>query len=111
MTWGAIQGNGYASQFFAWIAATFPTQPGRGPHRLLNRGVGGATSSLFATCTRHFVPADADLVIVEFALNDGVAMACRGVRGRRAQGPGGPLEGKVVTGAEAHGVYCVFSVC
>ncbi|GAB4814840.1 hypothetical protein N2152v2_001886 [Parachlorella kessleri] len=80
VTWGAIQGNGYASQFFSWITATFPTRPGKGPHRLLNRGVGGATSSLFATCTRHFVPGDADLVIVEFALNDGAAMTCRGVR-------------------------------
>lgn len=78
MTWGAIQGNGYVSQFFHWLNTTFPPRPGRPPHALLNRGVGGATSSLFSTCTNHFVPADADLVVVEFAHNDGAQVFCGG---------------------------------
>lgn len=78
VTWGAIQGNGYVSQFFHWLNTTFPPLPGRPPHALLNRGVGGATSSLFSTCTNHFVPADADLVVVEFAHNDGAQVFCGG---------------------------------
>lgn len=41
VTWGAIQGNGFASQFFRWINATFPPAPGGPPHTLLNRGMGG----------------------------------------------------------------------
>ncbi|KAL4444598.1 hypothetical protein ABPG77_002415 [Micractinium sp. CCAP 211/92] len=56
----------YASRALAWINATFP-HPG---HVLVRSGVGGAISSYFALCTELHMPSDADLVILEFAVND-----------------------------------------
>ena len=39
-------------------------------HELVNRGVGATGSSIFAACWRRWVDEGADLVILEFSIND-----------------------------------------
>ncbi|EFN58648.1 hypothetical protein CHLNCDRAFT_140901 [Chlorella variabilis] len=56
----------YPSRFFQFINATWPHRD----HVLVNRGMGATTSGIFAACVRRMVPEDADLVVLEFSLND-----------------------------------------
>ena len=49
------------------LQATFP-HPG---HQLFNTAVPATTSSYISPCISSLVPADVDLVIVEFSFNDG----------------------------------------
>ena len=60
----------YPHHLFRWINSTFPPTPGQPAHRFKNNGLPGTSSALFAICTQDLVPADADLVVLEFAIND-----------------------------------------
>ncbi|KAL4422279.1 hypothetical protein ABPG75_008476 [Micractinium tetrahymenae] len=57
----------YALRVLRWINETFP-HPG---HVLKNNGHGAVPSSYFSMCVSREVPQDADLVILEFNMNDG----------------------------------------
>ncbi|KAL4427825.1 hypothetical protein ABPG75_001914 [Micractinium tetrahymenae] len=72
---GSVTGGGgssyppataYVSRFFRWINATFPHRD----HVFVNRAIPASTAFLFATCLSHHVPADADLVTLEFTVNE-----------------------------------------
>ncbi|PSC68724.1 hypothetical protein C2E20_7768 [Micractinium conductrix] len=56
----------YAPRFFQLLNASFP----HSDHVLTNRGVGASASSLFTACLNRMVPADADLVVIEFSANE-----------------------------------------
>eukprot|EP00887_Chlorella_sp_A99_P000470 scaffold17.g470.t1 len=62
----------YLDQFERWLRAAFPASRAR----LVNAAQGGTTSNMFDSCAESLVPADADLVVVEFALNDGTMAHC-----------------------------------
>ena len=49
------------------MQSTFPAQG----HKLINTAVPATTSSYISPCVTSLVPADVDLVIVEFSFNDG----------------------------------------
>lgn len=72
---GSVTGGGgssyapataYVSRFFQWINATFP----HSDHVFVNRAIPASTAFLFATCLSHHVPPDADLVTLEFTVNE-----------------------------------------
>lgn len=50
--------------------ATLCAACARRGHVFLNQGIGGTTSTIFAACHDQLVPPDADLVSLEFTLND-----------------------------------------
>ncbi|KAL4853770.1 Cell cycle and apoptosis regulator protein 2 [Chlorella vulgaris] len=70
-TWGQGAWNvgmpDFPSIVFKWLRETFPGAN----HTLVNGAVPGTPSSYFALCSRWHVPADVDLVVVEFNVNDG----------------------------------------
>lgn len=59
--------NTWAAQFFAWVNATFPNPD----HMFINNSTRGATSGFVAPCLNTYVPADTDLIVLEFDINDG----------------------------------------
>ncbi|KAL4448549.1 hypothetical protein ABPG75_005768 [Micractinium tetrahymenae] len=56
----------YAARFFEFLNHTFPHRD----HAFQNKGMGASSSGIFAACTERMVPPDADLVVLEFSLND-----------------------------------------
>lgn len=60
------QGLSYAARFFNFINSTFPNPA----HRFINHGMPSSNSGWFAPCVDVLVPPGADLVVVEFAVND-----------------------------------------
>eukprot|EP00887_Chlorella_sp_A99_P000471 scaffold17.g471.t1 len=65
---GAEFGGPYSRRFFQFVNTTFP-HPG---HVFKNGAFGGSTSLLFSVCGTSVLPKGVDLVVVEFALNDGM---------------------------------------
>lgn len=59
--------NSWAANFFAWINATFP----HSDHVLVNNSTRGVTSGYVELCLHTYVIQDADLVVLEFDVNDG----------------------------------------
>jgi hypothetical protein len=49
---GATPNFGYIDLFSAWLKATFPNPA----TKVLNRGIGGATSSVYALCLQQMMP-------------------------------------------------------
>ncbi|KAL4430719.1 hypothetical protein ABPG75_005975 [Micractinium tetrahymenae] len=75
----ATQGKGidtdwpsYLDQYAAWLGAAFP----RSRPQLVNKAQSGSTSNIFDACAEIMVPQDADIVVVEFAMNDGTQVDC-----------------------------------
>ncbi|KAL4432396.1 hypothetical protein ABPG77_001695 [Micractinium sp. CCAP 211/92] len=75
----ATQGKGidtdwpsYLDQFAAWLGAAFP----KSRPQLVNKAQSGSTSNIFDACAEIMVPQDADIVVVEFAMNDGTQVDC-----------------------------------
>ncbi|EFN59953.1 expressed protein [Chlorella variabilis] len=68
ITWGrgGYEGGSFTNRFTEWLNATFPHPD----HRVVNLGLPAVTSALFAACY-DTVPEDADLVVLDFAVNDG----------------------------------------
>lgn len=68
ITWGrgGNEGGSFVQRFSEWLNATWP-HPG---HRIVNQGLPAVTSALFAACYDK-VPEDSDLVVLDFAVNDG----------------------------------------
>ncbi|KAI7841869.1 hypothetical protein COHA_004398 [Chlorella ohadii] len=62
----STDGAAYPHRFFEFIRAAFP----HSKHVLLNKGIGGTSSGIFAACAEQLVAPDADLVFVEFTVND-----------------------------------------
>lgn len=79
------QGSDYGLRFFRWINETWPHQQ----HKFTNAAKSATTSALYALCAHEFIPKvsalcwmtnlppyrtlrlqDADIVVLEFALND-----------------------------------------
>ena len=60
----------YPHHLFRWINSSFPPAPGQPEHRFKNNGLPGTSSALFSICTQDLVPEDADLIVLEFAVND-----------------------------------------
>ncbi|KAL4421750.1 hypothetical protein ABPG77_009733 [Micractinium sp. CCAP 211/92] len=65
------QGLSYAARFFSFLNSTFPNPA----HRFINRGMPSSNSGWFAPCVDTLVPPGADLVVVEFAVNDNQQVA------------------------------------
>ncbi|KAL4437433.1 hypothetical protein ABPG75_004572 [Micractinium tetrahymenae] len=65
----------YAARLFQFINAAFPHRD----HTLLNRGRGGGSSADLAACLEHILPADADLITLEFSV-DSQPEAAHGAR-------------------------------
>lgn len=63
---GAQYGNGFMKRIWDWIQEVSPTAN----HTLKHGAFGGSASGIFTVCVKDMVQADADLVIVEFAVND-----------------------------------------
>ncbi|KAL4419481.1 hypothetical protein ABPG77_008283 [Micractinium sp. CCAP 211/92] len=72
---GSITGGGgssnynktaYVPRFFQFIRHNFPN---RG-HVLENKGIAASTAFIYAACLNHHVPLDADLVTLEFTVNE-----------------------------------------
>lgn len=63
---GGNEGGSFVRRFSEWLNATWP-HPG---HRIVNQGLPAVTSALFAACYDK-VPDDSDLVVLDFAVNDG----------------------------------------
>ncbi|KAI7842797.1 hypothetical protein COHA_003543 [Chlorella ohadii] len=59
-------GESYIARVFQYINTTFPHRQ----HRMYNEGVPATSSETFEPCVESIVPQDADLVVVEFAIND-----------------------------------------
>lgn len=53
----------YVDRFFEWINTNFPHKQ----HKLVNSGIPSTGTDVFAACIDRLVPADADLVVVEFS--------------------------------------------
>ncbi|PRW60464.1 expressed protein isoform A [Chlorella sorokiniana] len=70
VTWGAGATSrtvtSYPARFFEFINATFPHKD----HALLNKAISATNAGTFATCTERLVPAESDLVVVEFTFNE-----------------------------------------
>ncbi|EFN59047.1 expressed protein [Chlorella variabilis] len=62
----------YLDQFHAWLRAAFPASK----PELVNKAQSGSTSNIFDACAEVMVPEDADIVVVEFAMNDGTQVDC-----------------------------------
>ena len=58
--------NSWGSRFFHWVQTTFPHQQ----HRLVNEAMPAVSSAYIAPCVENLVPANTDLVIMEFSFND-----------------------------------------
>lgn len=56
----------YAARFFDLLNTSFPHQD----HVFANKGIGAAGSGIFAACLERMLPRDADLVVVEFTVNE-----------------------------------------
>ncbi|PRW51157.1 hypothetical protein C2E21_5422 [Chlorella sorokiniana] len=67
---GAMHGGPYVARWFNWLNEISPRQQ-PSEHTLKNPAFGGSTSGIFTVCVNDMVQEDADLVIVEFSLNDG----------------------------------------
>ena len=68
-------GHGARSNRESWSGLMFDAIAARFPnprHRYLNGAVGACGSSYFEACVDWHVPMDADVVFLEFAVNDGV---------------------------------------
>ncbi|KAI7846321.1 hypothetical protein COHA_000158 [Chlorella ohadii] len=63
---GNPNGEAYIARFFQYINSTFPHLQ----HELYNKGMSAWNSAQFEPCLEHIVPEGADLVVVEFAIND-----------------------------------------
>ena len=48
----------------------YSISPLHSQHTFLNKAIGGTTSGIFATCAEKLVPAETDLVVVEFTFNE-----------------------------------------
>lgn len=59
-------GSAFPTLFFDWLQKSFP----KADHTMVNKAIPAATSGLFAVCTEQLVPEDADLIVVEFTVND-----------------------------------------
>lgn len=69
ITWGHGADPGktdWAARVFQWVNATFPGAK----HRFVNGAIPAAPSSYFSMCYAWHVPEDADLVFLEFNVND-----------------------------------------
>jgi lysophospholipase L1-like esterase len=76
----------YSGQFESWLQHTFPTKPGLGPHRVLNKAVSATDMCYLARTVRsrlgdvdvlgdpsasaHEGSVPTDLVIIEYGIND-----------------------------------------
>lgn len=58
----------YVARVFSWLRATLP----RAGHVMVNVAIPATTSEYMAACWRVSLPVDLDLVIVEYAMNDGI---------------------------------------
>lgn len=56
----------YTSLVDQWFSDTFPNSK----HEFMNGAIGGMDSSYYAFCGTHHIPADVDLIILEFDVND-----------------------------------------
>ncbi|KAL4443942.1 hypothetical protein ABPG75_011679, partial [Micractinium tetrahymenae] len=56
----------YAARFFQLLNTSFPHRD----HVFGNKGIGAAGSGIFAACLERMLPQDADLVVVEFTVNE-----------------------------------------
>ncbi|KAL4431189.1 hypothetical protein ABPG75_006445 [Micractinium tetrahymenae] len=71
---GSITGGGgatvgqraYVPRFFEFIRHNFPHPE----HVLVNKGIAASTAFMYAACLQHHVPEDADLVSLEFTVNE-----------------------------------------
>lgn len=59
----------YSTLFAQWLQQAFPPFNGQ-PHSVVNGAIGGMDSSYYAFCGTHHIPTDADLVVIEFDVND-----------------------------------------
>ena len=59
--------NSWAARLFAWVNGTFPNSR----HTFTNLAQRGTTSGFAAPCLANLAPADVDLVLLEFTINDG----------------------------------------
>lgn len=59
-------GNGWVARIFRWIEDTFPAAK----HVLLNQAIPATTSGYVSACIPELVPANTDLVILEYTYND-----------------------------------------
>ncbi|KAI7839286.1 hypothetical protein COHA_006984 [Chlorella ohadii] len=74
MLGGSVTGGGgasapdlaYAARFFQFVNTSFP----HSEHVFINRAIAASTAFLYAPCLRHHVPQDADLVVLEFTVNE-----------------------------------------
>lgn len=58
--------QGYPSRFFEFMNATWPHRD----HVLVNKGIGGTSSGVYAACAEQMVGQDPDLIVVEFTVNE-----------------------------------------
>ena len=71
-----LQPSGFLSSFMRWVNDSAP-----GNHALFNRAVGGTGPEWLLECSRSVIAADADVVIVDYALNGaGVVQHLRLIR-------------------------------
>lgn len=68
---GALHGGPYVARWFNWLREISPSPTASVDHTLKNPAFGGSTSGIFTVCVNDMVQDDVDLVVVEFALNDG----------------------------------------
>ncbi|KAI7842255.1 hypothetical protein COHA_003896 [Chlorella ohadii] len=70
VTWGAGATNrtthSFPARFFEFLSAAFPHKD----HALMNKAISATNAGTFATCTERLVPAESDLVVVEFTFNE-----------------------------------------
>ncbi|PSC68081.1 hypothetical protein C2E20_8267 [Micractinium conductrix] len=58
--------NSYVQRFFKFIQKSFP----HSGHVLQNKAISASTAFLYSHCLQHHVPPDADLVSLEFSVNE-----------------------------------------
>ena len=58
--------NTWVHRVFSWIQAVFPNEK----HKLLNKAVPAVTSAYISPCVLDMLPADVDIVFMEFTFND-----------------------------------------
>ncbi|KDD72726.1 hypothetical protein H632_c2971p0, partial [Helicosporidium sp. ATCC 50920] len=63
---GAYRGRPYPTRVGEWLDRTFPGAN----HTVVNIGMGATSSTLFSVCNEALIPRDADLYVLEFAVND-----------------------------------------
>ncbi|KAI7846460.1 hypothetical protein COHA_000070 [Chlorella ohadii] len=67
---GAMHGGPYVARWFNWLKEISEAEGLPANHTLKNPAFGGSTSAIFTVCVNDMVQEDADLVVVEFSLND-----------------------------------------